>query len=66
MKKYFYKINGKQFGPFTKEEMKDLKLKNYTLVWYEGLSDWESLSNAPELISLVDPASNTTLESKIN
>ena len=54
MKKYFYLINDRQFGPVTKEELKN-KIDKDTLVWYEGLREWSKAKDLDELSSMLKP-----------
>ena len=49
MKKYFLQNNGQKDGPFSLEELKALKISPNTLIWYEGIKDWEKISNDKEL-----------------
>lgn len=47
-KKFFLGINGEQAGPFSEEEVRQKlaagEVNTETLVWYEGLSDWQPIS----------------------
>lgn len=52
MKKYHYSDGDKQFGPLTKEELKDKKITKDTMVWYEGLDNWVKASDVDELKEL--------------
>lgn len=60
MKKYFLHREGEQLGPFSLEELKDLNIQKDTPIWFEGISDWTSASEIPEikehLFSTVPPA----------
>jgi hypothetical protein len=46
--KYFYLLNEEQFGPAAKKELEELlssnKINSTTLIWCEGMNDWEELS----------------------
>lgn len=46
--KYFYLLNDQQLGPVAKKELEELlssnKISSTTLVWCEGMNDWEELS----------------------
>lgn len=58
MKKYFYSKNNEQIGPVTFEELKKADIKPNTLIWYEGLSNWEpaeSLEDLKEIFELIPP-----------
>jgi len=49
MKKYFYTDGKEKFGPFSYDELKQLKLTRETRVWYYGLENWTILSEIEEL-----------------
>lgn len=50
MKEYFY-LNGKvQNGPFTVEQLTNKGLTNETLIWTEGMENWQRLKDIPELV----------------
>ena len=38
---YFYAENEQQLGPFTVEELKSKRIKKSTLVWTDGMKNWE-------------------------
>jgi hypothetical protein len=46
--KYFYLLNEEQLGPISKKELEELlsstKINSTTLVWCEGMDDWEEVS----------------------
>jgi hypothetical protein len=46
--KYFYLLNEQQLGPISKKELEELlsstKINSTTLVWCEGMDDWEEVS----------------------
>lgn len=48
-KKYFYSDGKDKFGPFSKDELKELFSSRDTLIWYYGLEDWVPLSQIDEL-----------------
>ena len=48
MKEYFIHI-GQQEGPFTLEQLRAKNLTRDTPVWYEGLNDWSTIGEVPEL-----------------
>lgn len=52
MQKYYYSDGSQQFGPFTLEELKHKGLTKETLVWYEGLTEWQIAGNVQELTDL--------------
>jgi hypothetical protein len=49
MQKYFVYDGQAKKGPFTLEELKGQSIKKETLVWYEGLKEWESAGHIEEL-----------------
>jgi len=53
MKKYFLNNGKEQQGPF---DIKDLKEKNVnadTPIWFEGITEWTTIKEVPELKSLI-------------
>jgi hypothetical protein len=52
---YFIGVDGEQMGPYDLEKIKLLlEFKNInesTLIWKEGMNDWDTLSNIEELAS---------------
>lgn len=53
-RKYFVVINSEQKGPFSLDELRDLKLKRTDLVWYDGMADWKTAYEIEELKSLFE------------
>lgn len=54
----YYFLKGKdQKGPFTIEQLSDKGLTNETLVWTEGLENWQKLKDIPELVQHLKPKS---------
>lgn len=53
MKKYFYLINEKQFGPVDLAELKN-NINVDTLVWREGLRNWSIAKDIDELSLIFD------------
>ena len=52
MEEYYIAQNNKQKGPFSLEELKELKVLPTTLIWKEGMSDWIEAINVEELETL--------------
>ena len=52
MKQYYIEKNGQQSKPLTVEELQSKNISKQTLVWYEGLENWTSAENIPELEGL--------------
>jgi hypothetical protein len=55
--KYFISIKGKKQGPYNLDELKKLNLFNTTLVWKDGMQDWQQAKEIDELkeITLTPP-----------
>lgn len=55
--KYFISIKGKKQGPYNLEELRNLNLFNTTLVWKNGMQDWQQAKEIDELkeITLTPP-----------
>ena len=51
---YYMVIDGRQAGPFVREELKYHSLRPETLVWRVGLENWVPASTLPELADLLD------------
>jgi len=49
MKNYYYAENNQQFGPFLIQELSSKRLKKNTLIWTDGMQDWEPADNIKEL-----------------
>ncbi|MGE0561545.1 MAG: DUF4339 domain-containing protein [Flavobacteriales bacterium] len=47
--KYYIAIQNTKSGPFSIEDLKEMKLKSNTLIWYEGLADWTLLDDLKDL-----------------
>jgi uncharacterized protein (TIGR02145 family) len=52
-KHYFINRQRGEEGPFTLDELSNMRLLSDTRVWYEGLSDWKNISDVSELANLV-------------
>ena len=71
MKEYFYLEGNDQKGPFTLEEIKSKGLSNETLVWFDGIDNWTSLINVPELNTILKksppppPIDNQSIKNKL-
>lgn len=57
MKEYYYLIGKDQKGPFTIEQLTDKGLTNETLVWTEGMENWQKLKDVTELVQIIKPKS---------
>lgn len=54
MKKYFIVSNGDKAGPYTISELKKLGINKKTLVWHNGLDNWQEANNIIELQEIVE------------
>lgn len=52
MKQYYYVDNQMQIGPLSKSDLRGKQIKKDTLVWTEGLLDWEEAGKIPDLNDL--------------
>ena len=50
---YFIIIDGRQHGPFSREELAARSLRPETPVWREGLENWVEASTLPELADIL-------------
>jgi hypothetical protein len=57
MKQYFFLTGKDQNGPFTIEQLEDKGLTNETLIWTEGMDNWQKLKDIPELAQTIKPKS---------
>ncbi len=57
MKEYFFLKNKDQNGPFTIDQLADKGLTNETLIWTDGMVNWEKLKDIPELTQILKPKS---------
>jgi hypothetical protein len=57
----YYFANGmEQRGPYSLEELSQFGLRPDTLVWREGMDNWQRIDTVPELMALVPSASVAT------
>ena len=66
MRLYFYAENDQQFGPFNLDELKTKRLKKSTLIWTEGMQDWENAEEIAELKSIIIPEPPPLPKKQIN
>lgn len=57
MKEYFFLTGKDQNGPFTIDQLADKGLTSETLIWSEGMENWQKLKDIPELIQIIKPKS---------
>ncbi|EIJ39295.1 DUF4339 domain-containing protein [Galbibacter orientalis] len=56
MKEYFIFINNKKTGPYKLSELDVLKINKNTLVWTNGMDQWQKAAEVSEINSLLDKA----------
>src|SRR3954466_7633735 len=56
MQKYFFANGSEQRGPYSLEELASFGLRPDTLVWHEGMSQWQRADSVPELIAQIEIA----------
>jgi hypothetical protein len=56
MKKYFLYNGNEQSGPFSIDDLLSKNLTTQTPIWYEGLNEWSTVGNLPELQNLFSAA----------
>jgi hypothetical protein len=49
MQKFYIHKDDQQQGPFTTEELKDLKITRETMVWFEGADNWKKAIEVDDL-----------------
>lgn len=57
MKEFFYLDGKDQKGPFLVKQIANKNLTAETLIWTEGMDNWQKLKNVPELVHLLKPKS---------
>jgi len=50
-REYFYAIGSEQRGPIIQSQLIAMNLPPATLVWREGLENWQTLDSLPELVA---------------
>lgn len=55
---YYIYENGQQHGPFSIEQLKACGITGKTHVWCEGMAQWTTAKNVPELAEIIE--TNTT------
>jgi uncharacterized RDD family membrane protein YckC len=53
MTQYFTFQDNEQKGPFSFSELASQNIKPDTLIWYDGLADWQKADTLPELAALL-------------
>jgi|GEM_PF-531114 len=55
MKRYFYIFGDRRVGPLSFDEIKAANISAETLVWYEGLENWQPARDLEEFLYFSDP-----------
>lgn len=55
MKKYLIIINGKRKGPFSKDEVLKEEIDSDTLIWFEGIVEWQKIKDTSDFIDTTIP-----------
>lgn len=53
---WYIMVNGQQYGPITKNELLQRGLTKDSMVWCEGMGNWEVAGNVPELMDIIPSA----------
>jgi len=57
MKSFYYLTGKDQNGPFTMDQLVEKDLTSETLIWTEGMENWQKLKDIPELLQTIKPKS---------
>jgi len=49
MKQYYIYLDDQQVGPLTPEELQQHKITTETMIWFEGLADWQKANTIEDL-----------------
>ena len=56
MKKYYLFVGARQYGPFSRAELKNQAIHRDTPVWYEGLNEWVKAGTVDDLQGILPAA----------
>ena len=56
MKNYYYEFNGEQTGPVSLETLKNAGITADTLIWCEGMTQWQPASQVAEVAACIAPS----------
>lgn len=54
MKKYFLYNNGKNLGPFDLSELRQQKITAKSMIWSEGMTDWQPANSLIEIQDVIE------------
>lgn len=57
MREYFFLEGKEQNGPFSIEQLTQKELTKETLIWTEGMEDWQKIKDIAELVLVLKPKS---------
>ena len=57
MKSFYYLTGKDQNGPFTMDQLVEKDLTSETLIWTDGMENWQKLKDIPELLQTIKPKS---------
>ncbi len=60
MKKYYYTNGKEKLGAFSLEDLKEENINRNTLIWFEGLDDWEEAKDIEELKPILEKKEKVT------
>jgi Zn-dependent protease with chaperone function len=63
-KEFYYIIDGEEIGPVSFLGLEQAGIPLGTMVWFEGLEDWEMVDNIPELLELLSNQNKTSNSKK--
>lgn len=49
---YFLHIDGRQVGPYSKEELQQIRISRDTMIWFEGQEQWQEAGTVDALADL--------------
>lgn len=56
---YYINSQGQQVGPVDKDSLRTAGLCSSSMVWREGMAQWQTAGSMPELADVLAPAANT-------
>ena len=54
MRRYWINFRGKQSGPLSMEELRNMGIDKTAYVWHSGLADWVKITKVPELNEMLE------------
>jgi hypothetical protein len=50
---YYYNKKGENYGPFTFDQLSKERIEGDTMIWYQGMPEWQPAKNVKELESII-------------